>query len=39
LYIDREEKKEERDVLERVLGELVKEGKLKEINDSFSIAQ
>lgn len=30
LYLDREDKKEERQMLERVLEELVKEGKLHE---------
>jgi len=37
LYINREDKEEERQVLERVLGELVREGKLKQTNDLFSL--
>lgn len=38
LYIDREDKKEERDVLERVLGELVKEGILTEDTHEYAKA-
>lgn len=37
LYIDREDKKEEREVLERVLEELVKEGEPKQTNGLFSL--